>query len=116
MVHGALSWHSAAIAQEHEEAGQTVQQRRQGRGRLLKTQEPSKWPLPMKLRNSVAPRLIQAHCGPHALIAAVITTCPACERHVMGLSGLKALQPDSSAVDSDALLDTVPVNGLLVPL
>lgn len=45
VVHGALAWHRAAIAQQHEKASQAVKQRGQGRGRLLETQEARKWPL-----------------------------------------------------------------------
>lgn len=45
VVHGALAWHCAPVAQQHEKAGQAVEQRSQGRRRLLETQEARERPL-----------------------------------------------------------------------
>lgn len=45
VVHGALAWHRAPIAQQHEKASQAVKQRGQGGSWLLKTQEAREWPL-----------------------------------------------------------------------
>lgn len=45
VVHRALAWHRAAVAQQHQKAGQAVEQRGQSRCWLLEAQEPRKWPL-----------------------------------------------------------------------
>lgn len=45
LVHGALAGHRAPVAQQHEQAGQAVQQRGQGGRRLLEAQEACKRPL-----------------------------------------------------------------------
>lgn len=45
VVHGALAWHRAPVAQHHQQAGQAVQQRRQRRCRFLEAQDAHKRPL-----------------------------------------------------------------------
>lgn len=38
-VHGALAWHCAPIAQQHEKASHAIEERGQGRRWLLETHE-----------------------------------------------------------------------------
>lgn len=45
LEHGALAGHHAPVAQQHQKAGQAVEQRGEGGRRLLKAQEARKWPL-----------------------------------------------------------------------
>lgn len=51
LVHGALAGHHAPVAQQHQKAGQAVEQRGEGGRRLLETQEARKWPLEQKMLN-----------------------------------------------------------------
>lgn len=45
MVHGGGGWHRGAIAAEHHQAGQAIEERGHGRSWLLDEQEPGERPL-----------------------------------------------------------------------
>lgn len=45
MVHGGGGWHRGAIAEEHHQAGQAIEERGHGRSWLLDEQEPGEGPL-----------------------------------------------------------------------
>lgn len=45
VVHGGGGWHGGAIAAEHHQAGQAIEERGQGRSWLLDEQEPGEGPL-----------------------------------------------------------------------
>lgn len=45
VVHGGGGWHGGAIAAEHHQAGQAIEERGHGRSWLLDEQEPGEGPL-----------------------------------------------------------------------
>lgn len=104
-VHGGGGGHGSFVAQQHQEAGQAVEEGGEGRGWLLNKEEPGEGPLrgdgggasvgwrehrepqppspplcahlAMELRHAAAALHIEPHCVPHALILAVIVARPA---------------------------------------
>lgn len=64
MEHGALAWHGAPVAQQHEKARQAVEERGEGGRRLLEAQEACKRPLRHTLQKKcVRMATLDTRCG-----------------------------------------------------